>query len=151
MTDKKKDKKGNAKEKSITDILTESRNVLYEENVELTSVLSNVLTLLCRMDTRLSGIEHSTSVNTTTLSQMNDKLTSLNARVITAETEIVGVKHRVAEPETSSQGTSNLFDEVKPKTEKLESDLTVIQTANAESERDKQLIQDEIKKWKKQK
>jgi hypothetical protein len=44
-----------------------------------------------------------------------------------------------------------LFDEVKPKTEKLESDLTVIQTANAESERDKQLIQDEIKKWKKQK
>jgi predicted nucleic acid-binding Zn-ribbon protein len=147
MADEKNDKKGNAKEKSIT----ESRNVLYEENVELTSVLTNVLTLLCRMDTRLSGIEHNTSVNTTTLSQMNDKLTSLNARVITAETEIVGVKNRVAELETSSQGTSNLFDGVKPKTEKLESDLTVIQTANAESERDKQLIQDEIKKWKKQK
>ena len=147
MADEKNDKKGNAKEKSIR----ESRNVLYEENVELTSVLTNVLTLLCRMDTRLSGIEHNTSVNTTTLSQMNDKLTSLNARVITAETEIVGVKNRVAELETSSQGTSNLFDEVKPKTEKLESDLTVIQTANAESERDKQLIQDEIKKWKKQK
>ena len=47
-------------------------------------------------------------------------LTSLNARVLTAETEIVGVKNRVAELETSSQGTSNLFDEVKPKTEKLE-------------------------------
>jgi uncharacterized protein YlxW (UPF0749 family) len=112
MADKKKDKKGNAKEKSITDILSESRNVLYGENVELTSVLTNVLLLLGRMDTRLFGIEHNTSVNTTTLSQMNDKLTSLNARVITAETEIVGVNNRVAELETSSQGTSNLFDEV---------------------------------------
>jgi hypothetical protein len=46
--------------------------------------------------------------------------------------------------ETSSQGTSNLFDEVKPKTEKLESDLTVIQTSNVEAEREKLLIQDEI-------
>jgi predicted nucleic acid-binding Zn-ribbon protein len=130
MADKNKDKKGNAKEKSITDILSESRNVLFGENVELTSVLTS----LGRMNTRLSGIEHNTSVNTT-LSQMNDKLTSLNVRVITAETEIVGVKNRVAELETSSQGTSNLLDEVKPKTEKLESDLTVIQTSNAEAER----------------
>lgn len=64
-------------------------------------------------------------------------LTSLNARVITAETEIVGVKNRAAELETSSQGISNLFDDVKSKTEKLESDLTVIQTSNAEAERDK--------------
>ena len=108
--------------------------MLYGENVELRSVLTNVLTLLGRMDTRLSGIEHNTSVNTR-LSQMNDKLTSLNARVITPETEIVGVKNRVAELETSSQGTSNLLDEVKPKIEKLESDLTVIQTSNAEAER----------------
>ena len=130
MADKNKDKKGNAKEKSITDILSESRNVLFGENVELTSVLTS----LGRMNTRLSGIEHNTSVNTT-LSQMNDKHTSLNVRVITAETEIVGVKNRVAELETSSQGTSNLLDEVKPKTEKLESDLTVIQTSNAEAER----------------
>jgi predicted nucleic acid-binding Zn-ribbon protein len=130
MADKNKDKKGNAKEKSITDILSESRNVLFGENVELTSVLTS----LGRMNTRLSGIEHNTSVNTT-LSQMNDKLTSLNVRVITAETQIVGVKNRVAELETSSQGTSNLLDEVKPKTEKLESDLTVIQTSNAEAER----------------
>ena len=112
MADKKKDNKGNTKEKSITDILSESRNVLYGENVELTSVLINVLTLLGRIETRLSGIEHNTSVNTTTLGQMNDKLTSLNARVITAETEIVGVNNRVAELETSSPGTSNLFDEV---------------------------------------
>jgi hypothetical protein len=47
MADKKKDK-------TITDILSESRNMLYGENVELTSVLINVLTLLGRMDTRLS-------------------------------------------------------------------------------------------------
>jgi predicted nucleic acid-binding Zn-ribbon protein len=85
------------------------------------------------------------------LSKMNDNLTSFNARVITAETEIVGVKNRVAELETSSQGTSNLFDEVKPKTEKLESDLTVIQTSNVEAEREKLLIQDEIKKMEKAK
>jgi hypothetical protein len=72
MADKKKGKKGNTKEKSITDILSESRNVLYGENLELTSVLTNVLTLLGRIETRLSGIEHNTSVNTTTLGQMND-------------------------------------------------------------------------------
>jgi hypothetical protein len=44
-----------------------------------------------------------------------------------------------------------LFDEVKPKTEKLESDLTVIQTSNVEAEREKLLIQDEIKKMEKAK
>jgi hypothetical protein len=44
-----------------------------------------------------------------------------------------------------------LFDEVKPKTEKLESDLTLIQTSNVEAEREKQLIQDEIKKMEKAK
>lgn len=62
MADKnkdKKDKKGNEKEKSITDILSDSRNMLYGENVELTSVLTNVLTLLGRT------IRYRTSVNTT--------------------------------------------------------------------------------------
>jgi hypothetical protein len=44
---------------------------------------------------------------------MNDKLNTLTARVITAETDIVHVKSRVADLEASSQGTGNLFDDVK--------------------------------------
>jgi hypothetical protein len=39
-----------------------------------------------------------------TLNQMNDKLNTLTARVITAETDIVHVKSRVADLEASSQG-----------------------------------------------
>jgi hypothetical protein len=50
---------------------------------------------------------------------MNDKLNTLTARVITAETDIVHVKSRVADLEASSQGTGNLFDDVKEKTDKL--------------------------------
>jgi hypothetical protein len=46
---------------------------------------------------------------------MNDKLNTLTARVITAETDIVHVKSRVADLEASSQGTGNLFDDVKYK------------------------------------
>ena len=46
MADKKKDKKGNAKEKSITDILSESRNVLYGENVELTFCVNKCINII---------------------------------------------------------------------------------------------------------
>ena len=109
----KKDKKG---QKSTTEILKESRSVFYGDEVEVSSVLNNVLTLLNRMDTRLSTIEKNTGKNTVTLNQMNDKLNTLTARVITAETDIVHVKSRVADLEASSQGTGNLFDDVKEKT-----------------------------------
>jgi DNA repair ATPase RecN len=90
----KKDKKG---QKSTTEILKENRSVLYGDEVEVSSVLNNVLTLLNRMDTRLSTIEKNTGKNTVTLNQMNDKLNTLTARVITAETDIVHVKSRVAD------------------------------------------------------
>jgi hypothetical protein len=53
----KKDKKG---QKSTTEILKENRSVLYGDEVEVSSVLNNVLTLLNRMDTRLSTIEKNT-------------------------------------------------------------------------------------------
>ena len=49
----KKDKKG---QKSTTEILKESRSVLYGDEVEVSSVLNNVLTLLNRMDT--SAFDH---------------------------------------------------------------------------------------------
>ena len=116
----KKDKKG---QKSTTEILKESRSVLYGDEVEVSSVLNNVLTLLNRLDTRLSTIEKNTGNNAVTLNQMNDKLNTLTARVITAETDIVHVKSRVADLEASSQGTGNLFDDVKEKTDKLSKDF----------------------------
>jgi hypothetical protein len=46
-----------------------------------------------------------------------DKLTTLTYRVITVENDITSVKTRVSDLETSSQGTSNLFDEIKETTE----------------------------------
>lgn len=112
------DKKGKT-DKSTAQILNESRNVLYGENVELSSVLNNVLTLLNRMDTRLSTIEKNTGKNTTTLKQMNDTLTSLTSRVITVESDVSQIKTRVSDMESSLQGTGNLFDEVKQKTDML--------------------------------
>jgi chromosome segregation ATPase len=75
------------------------------------------------MDTRLSTIEKNTGKNTVTLNQMNDKLNTLTTRVITAETDIVHVISRVADLEASSQGTRNLFDDVKEKTNKLSKDF----------------------------
>ncbi|VDI69937.1 Hypothetical predicted protein [Mytilus galloprovincialis] len=51
---------------------------------------------------------------------MNDKLTSITARVITAEKDIYDVKTRVSDLESNCQGTSNIFDEVKKKTDYLE-------------------------------
>jgi hypothetical protein len=47
---------------------------------------------------------------------MDEKLTSLTSRVIAVENEITSVKTRVSDLETSSQGTSNLFDEIKETT-----------------------------------
>jgi hypothetical protein len=64
---------GTQNQKSTTEILKESRSVLYGDEVEVSSVLNNVLTLLNRMDTRLSTIEKNTGKNTVTLNQMNDK------------------------------------------------------------------------------
>lgn len=112
------DKKGKT-DKSTAQILNETRNVLYGENVELSSVLNNVLTLLNRMDTRLCTIEKNTGQNTTTLKQMNDTLTSLTSRVITVESDVSQIKTRVSDMESSLQGTGNLFDEVKQKTDVL--------------------------------
>ena len=144
MADKKK-----KNEKSTTQILSESRNVLYGENVEISSVLNNCLTLLTRMDTRLTNIEKNTGKNTTTLVQMNDKLTSLTARVITAENEIVAVKGRVTDIEANVQGTSNLFDEVSAKTDSLTKDVTELkekmgtEDSNASMKEDIQKLKEE--------
>lgn len=139
----KKDKKG---QKSTTEILKESRNVLYGDEVEVSSVLNNVLTLLNRMDTRLSTIEKNTGKNTVTLNQMNDKLNTLTARVITAETDIVHVKSRVSDLEASSQGTGNLFDDVKEKTDKLSKDFEKLRKERKEDASTRTSMADEIKK-----
>jgi chromosome segregation ATPase len=139
----KKDKKG---QKSTTGILKESRSVLYGDEVEESSVLNNVWTLLNRMDTRLSTIEKNTGKNAVTLNQMNDKLNTLTARVITAESDIVHVKSRVADLEASSQGTGNLFDDVKEKTDKLSKDFEKLRKERKEDARIRTSMVDEIKK-----
>ncbi|VDI45966.1 Hypothetical predicted protein [Mytilus galloprovincialis] len=127
----KKDKKG---DKSTTQILKESRNVLYGEETEIPAVLNNVLTLLNRMDTPLSSIEKNTKKNTTTLSQMNDKFNCLSARVFDTEKRIVDVKSRVTQLEATSHGTGNLFDEIKAKTDKLASDIEHVQRERTDFE-----------------
>ncbi|CAG2235575.1 unnamed protein product [Mytilus edulis] len=136
----KKDKKGN---KSTTQIPKESRNVLYGEETEIPAVLNNVLTLLNRMDTRLSSIEKSKK-NTTTLSQMNDKLNSLSARVIDAEKGIVDVKSRVTQLEATSHGTGNIFDEIKAKTDKLASDIEHLQRERTDFENRQENMKEKI-------
>ncbi|CAG2208866.1 unnamed protein product [Mytilus edulis] len=137
----KKDKKG---DKSTTQILKESRNVLYGEETEIPAVLNNVLTLLNRMDTRLSSIEKNTGKNTTTLSQMNDKFNSLSARVIDAEKDIVDVKSRVTQLEATSHGTGNLFDEIKTKTDKLASDIEHLQRERTDFENRQENMKEKI-------
>lgn len=105
--------------KSTSQLLSDSRNVLYGGENEIASVLNNVLVLLNRMDSRLCTIESNTRKNTETLKQMNDTLTSLTARVITAEHEITDVKTRVGELEATSIGTGNLFDDIKSQTDNI--------------------------------
>ncbi|XP_063418148.1 uncharacterized protein LOC134700894 [Mytilus trossulus] len=131
--------------KSTANILQESRHVLYGDEVEVATVLENVLTLLNRMDTRLVSIEKNTSKNTSTLTQMNDKLNSLTARVITVETDIVNVKSRVSDLEARSEGTGNLFDEVKSKICSLEKDIEQLKRNNGDGN-DSQSIKDELRK-----
>ena len=119
----KKEKKG---DKSTTQLLKESRSVLYgDDNTEIPVpvVLNNFLTLFNRMDTRLSSIEKNTGKNTTTLSEMNAKMNSLTARVIDAEKDITAVKSRVTQLKATFQGTGNLFDEVKSKTDTLMTEI----------------------------
>ena len=119
----KKEKKG---DKSTTQLLKDSRSKLYgDDNTEIPVpvVLNNFLTLFNRMDTRLSSIEKNTGKNTTTLSEMNAKMNSLTARVIDAEKDITAVKSRVTQLEATSQGTGNLFDEVKSKTDTLMTEI----------------------------
>jgi hypothetical protein len=66
--EKGKDKKN---ELSTSQILGETRNVLFGENTQLTAVLNNLVTLFSRMDSRLSSIEENTGKNTRTLKQMD--------------------------------------------------------------------------------
>ena len=140
MAEKKK--KG---EPSTTQILSDTRNVLYGDNVELSSVLNNVLTCLSRMDSKLVSIEKNTSKNTATLKQLDDKLTSLTSRVITAESEITNVKTRVAELESSSQGTSNLYDDMKEKSDDLKRDLNEVKASQKESVKEMKNTTDNIR------
>jgi hypothetical protein len=63
----------------FSEILKESRSVLYGDEVEVSSVLNNVLTLLNRMDTRLSTIEKKTGKNTVTL---NQKISTKNVKLL---------------------------------------------------------------------
>ncbi|CAC5395961.1 unnamed protein product [Mytilus coruscus] len=132
--------------KSTADILKESRHVLYGDEVEVATVLENVLTLLNRMDTRLLSIEKNTGKNTSTLTQMNDKLNSLTARVITAETDIVNVKSRVSDLEASTEGTGNLFDDVKSKTYSLEKEIEQLKRSHGDENDTQENMKDELRK-----
>lgn len=141
--EKDKDKKN---ELSTSQILGETRNVLFGENTQLTAVLNNLVTLFSRMDSRLSSIEENTGKNTRTLKQMDDKLTSLTSRVITVENEITSVKTRVSDLETSSQGTSNLFDEIKETTETTKKGLEKIITKHQQTQFDRTKMTEDMKK-----
>ncbi|VDI20591.1 protocadherin-15 [Mytilus galloprovincialis] len=105
-----------------TSVRQQPNNVSVEHNL-LSSLLKSyakTITEMFCMFARLSSIEKNTGKNTSTLTQMNDKLTSITARVITAEKDIYDVKTRVSDLESNCQGTSNIFDEVKKKTDYLE-------------------------------
>jgi predicted nucleic acid-binding Zn-ribbon protein len=141
--EKDKDKKN---ELSTSQILGETRNVLFGENTQLTAVLNNLVTLFSRMDSRLSSIEENTGKNTRTLNQMDDKLTSLTSRVITVENEITSVKTRVSDLETSSQGTSNLFDEIKETTETTKKGLEKIITRHQQTQFDRTKMTEDMKR-----
>ena len=123
-------------------MLGETRSVLFGDNTELTAVLNNLVTLFSRMDSRLSSIEENTGKNTRTLKQMDDKLTSLTSSVITVENEITSVKTRVSDLETSSQGTSNLFDEIKETTETTKKGLEKIRTKHQQTQFDRTKTED---------
>lgn len=142
----KKDKKSKSGEKSTAQILSDSRNVLYGDSTDISLLMNNMLTLMNRMDTRLTNIEKNTSKNTTTLSQMNDKLTSLTARVITAEKDIVDVKSRVTELETNSLGTGNLFDEIKRKSDDMQKSFVELKKSHSEVDTIRQDINEHIQK-----
>ncbi|KAK3083223.1 hypothetical protein FSP39_017228 [Pinctada imbricata] len=87
--------------------------------VKLATLVDSVLVLLQKMDTRLSVIEKRTE----TLEVINSKITKLDARVGVAENEIKTTKTKISEIEADLQGNSNLYDDVKGKTDELDNDL----------------------------
>jgi hypothetical protein len=88
MADKKKGKKGNAKEKSITDILSESRNVLYGKNLELTSVLTSVIVSNDPDRNGNTGLKRSSNTHNYKVLSVDQGGTGSPARVISIHTLI---------------------------------------------------------------
>jgi chromosome segregation ATPase len=77
---------------------------------------------------------------------LDDKLTTLTYRVITVENDITSVKTRVSDLETSSQGTSNLFDEIKETTETTKKGLGKIITKHQQTQFDRTKMTEDMKK-----
>lgn len=136
-------------QKATSQILNETRNVLYGDNQVnesggIEAVLGNLLAVLGRMDTKLSTIEKNTNQNTSTLKDMSDKLTSLTSRVITAEHDIKDVKDRVSELEANTEGTGNLFDEMKTKTEDLNKAVRDLRADKIDQEDEYQTVKEKL-------
>ncbi|CAC5365326.1 unnamed protein product [Mytilus coruscus] len=117
MGDKKKKNK-----KSTTDILKESRHVLYGDEVEVATVLENALTLLNIMDTRLLSIEKNTDLEAS-LEETGNLFDDVKSKTCSLEKEIEQLKGNNGDDNDTQQSMKDELRKLKRYNEKLKGKL----------------------------
>jgi len=121
-SDKPADKTQCEQSGSIADVLGACREVLHNEQGEnqfVFSLVSNLLAVMEKMETRLSVIES----NTATLTSLTSKVNSIN-------NDMVDVKRRTLDLEIHMQGNSNIIDGINKNVEKTTQEVKNIKREN---------------------
>ena len=88
--------------------------MLYGQNeINPDSVLSNLLQLMSKKDTRLNSIEKKVAKSVDELDEIKTSIKSVTQKVSTVEWEVTTLKQKYTEIEVHTQGINNLFDEIK--------------------------------------
>ena len=98
----------------ISEVLYSSTDLLYgQHEINPHSVLSNLLQLMPKKDTRLNSIEKKVTKSVDQLDEIKTSIKSVTQNVSTVEREVTTLKQKHTQIEVHTQGISNLFDETK--------------------------------------
>ena len=139
--DKPENKQGSGSASSVnkgndvdtSDVLKSYREALYGcsqsdmPNTELIAMMGNVLSVMQKIDDRLSRMEaQNTKIeqNTNALTEINKKVSSLSSKVAGLQADTVILENRVNTMENDLQGNSDLFDDLKRTTDSLAADVS---------------------------
>ena len=105
--------------------------MLYGQNeTNPASVLSNLLQLMSKMDTRLNSSEKKVTKSVDELDEIKTSIKFVTQKVSTVEREVTALKQKYTEIEVHIQGIGNLFDETKEACKENETEIMKVKREN---------------------